>query len=240
MADWQTGHPIAWAALGYGPSDSSVAATFTDIDQLAKGSWKVLFSETGMTRDLDRGHEHFGYLDGVSQPGVRGEIEQFFQAHKFLTPSQNPDDPGQGLPGSDLIWPGAFVFGYQGQTGKGDDPGTPTNGGLPWMKNGTLMVFRRLKQLVPEFDAFVTQQAKKLDMDPDLLGARMVGRWKSGAPTVISPLQDEPVLAADELLNNDLSSRPMPGPPMPVCGAHPQNLSTRRYYPSICRAAERF
>jgi Dyp-type peroxidase family len=71
------------------------------------------------------------------------------------------------------------------------------------MTNGTFMVFRRLKQLVPEFDTFVSSTAGSLDMDPLLLGARMVGRWKSGAPLVITPVQDEPALGDDELLNND-------------------------------------
>src|SRR3954453_10661476 len=37
------------------------------------------------------GAEHFGYRDGISQPGIRGY--------------------GPGLPGQDLIWPGEFVFG---------------------------------------------------------------------------------------------------------------------------------
>ena len=52
----------------------------------------------------------------------------------------------------------------------------------PWMRNGTYMVFRRLEQKVPEFRRFVQQQAARLGMDRELLAARMVGRWKSGAP----------------------------------------------------------
>ena len=44
------------------------------------------------------------------------------------------------------------------------------------------MVFRRLEQKVPEFRRFVQQQAPRLGMDRELLSARMVGRWKSGAP----------------------------------------------------------
>ena len=37
----------------------------------------------------------------------------------------------------------------------------------------------------------------------DLLGARMVGRWKSGAPIDITPLKDDPKLGADPERNND-------------------------------------
>ena len=133
-----------------------------------------------------------------------GEKLILFPAHKFLTPNQNPQDDGQGLPGQDLLWPGEFVFGYQSQDPQDiDNPNTVSSGGLPWMDNGTFMVFRRLRQFVPEFDKFVDDQATALQTDPSLIGARMVGRWKSGAPLVIAPIQDDPVLADDELLNND-------------------------------------
>jgi Dyp-type peroxidase family len=71
------------------------------------------------------------------------------------------------------------------------------------MKNGTFMVFRRLKQLVPEFDGFVDATAASQQMDPALLGARLVGRWKSGAPVSLSPLQDNPLQGGDKLQNND-------------------------------------
>lgn len=59
------------------------------------------------------GHEHFGFLDGVSQPGLRGRVSD--AAGDVLTPRQNPGDRGQGKPGQDLLWPGEFVFGYPGQ-----------------------------------------------------------------------------------------------------------------------------
>ena len=56
------------------------------------------------------GHEHFGFLDGVSQPGLRGRISD--NPYDVLTLRQNPDNPDQGKPGQDLVWPGEFVFGY--------------------------------------------------------------------------------------------------------------------------------
>ncbi|HXO26876.1 MAG TPA: hypothetical protein VOA80_06005, partial [Thermoanaerobaculia bacterium] len=55
------------------------------------------------------GHEHFGFADGISQPGIRGRISE--DAADVLTLRQNPRDPNQGKPGQDLIWPGQFVFG---------------------------------------------------------------------------------------------------------------------------------
>src|SRR6202049_4962510 len=38
----------------------------------------VIFDETGEVRPgLEKGHEHFGWLDGVSQPGVKGLSDPF-------------------------------------------------------------------------------------------------------------------------------------------------------------------
>lgn len=206
-AQWKVGNDALLHGLLIvtGPDHTQVQIKVAAIKAKARATWKILFEEEGKTRTVHRGHEHFGFLDGVSQPAVRGQIDHFFPQHKFLNPSLNPNDPGQGLPGADLHWPGEFVFGYPKQRDDDiDEPSpTPADGGLPWMKNGSYMVFRRLKQLVPEFESFVDDTAVSKDMDPQLLAARMVGRWKSGAPISLSPSQDNSAQGADEMLNND-------------------------------------
>jgi Dyp-type peroxidase family len=73
----------------------------------------------------------------------------------------------------------------------------------PWVRNGSYMVFRRLEQKVPEFRKFVAERAVRLGMDRELLAARIVGRWKSGAPAERAPLLDNPGLGADPQRNND-------------------------------------
>jgi hypothetical protein len=79
---------------------------------------------------------------------------------------------------------GEFVFGQPGQ-----DPNNATAQGplaaisVPWADKRSFMLFGRLEQKVPEFRAFVQQQAEALGMDSELLATRMVGRWRSGAPT---------------------------------------------------------
>jgi len=73
----------------------------------------------------------------------------------------------------------------------------------PWMRNGSYMVFRRLEQKVPEFRKFVAEQAARLGMDRELLAARIVGRWRSGAPLERAPLRDNPRLGPDPQRNND-------------------------------------
>jgi Dyp-type peroxidase family len=158
-------------------------------------SIKVVYSEIGTTRPgRERGHEHFGFLDGVSQPGIRG-----------LSPVSDPRRRlEQGLLGQDLLWPGEFVFGYPGQ--HPEDPhkeGPAPRMAATWMRNGSYMVFRRLEQKVPEFRKFVREQAARLGMDSELLSARMVGRWRSGAPLELAPLRDDPRLGVDKERNND-------------------------------------
>jgi Dyp-type peroxidase family len=71
------------------------------------------------------------------------------------------------------------------------------------MKNGSFMVFRRLKQLVPEFDTFTLNQGQTLGMDPVLLAARLVGRWQSGAPVALTPAQDDSTMGPDPQRNNN-------------------------------------
>jgi Dyp-type peroxidase family len=135
----------------------------------------VVHDETGILRPgAEKGHEHFGWLDGVSQPAVNG----------LSTP----------FPGQRSLDPGHFVFGYPGQAAPPP---------LAWMNNGSFMVFRRLNQLVPEFDQYQLDQATTLGMDAVLLGARLVGRWKSGAPLALTPSQDDTTLGPDPQQNNN-------------------------------------
>ena len=158
-------------------------------------SIKPVYSEIGEVRlGKQRGHEHFGFLDGVSQPGIRG-----------LTPVSRPAaHPDQGLPGQDLVWPGEFVLGYPTQNPKDPrNPGPIPSLPAPWARDGSYMVFRRLEQMVPEFRRFVADQAARLGISGELLASRMVGRWPSGAPMALAPREDEPWLGGDEKRNND-------------------------------------
>ena len=167
-----------------GGTQAAVDGEATHVLGILGASTTVIFDETGQARPgLNRGHEHFGWLDGVSQPGVKGLSNPF--------------------PGQRLLDPGHFVFGYPGQAAPPP---------VEWMNNGSFMVFRRLKQLVPEFSKFILDQANNIQlndpagtsqMDPVLLGARLVGRWKSGAPLALTPSQDDTTLGADPNQNNN-------------------------------------
>ena len=178
-----------------GPDARFVAHHGDALRRRLEGTVGPVYSEVGAVRPgIWRGHEHFGFADGISQPGIRG----------LTHPSRPHAAPDEGLPGQALVWPGEFVLGYPGE-----DEGAPGKPGpvaaLParWARDGAYMVFRRLEQRVPEFREFVAAQAARLGIHPDLLAARMVGRWKSGAPLELAPLSDRPRLAADPQRNND-------------------------------------
>ncbi len=171
----------------------------------------IVFKEEGRTQPgALAGHEHFGFRDGVSQPGLRGRLSHVH--HDVVTPRQNPDEPNdQGKPGQDLLWPGEFVFGYPGQdAGKqvheqghdslSDGHGNPV--APEWAKDGAYLVFRRLRQDVFKFHSFLREHGRPLHLTPAALGARLVGRWASGAPIMREPHEDNPLLADEDCANN--------------------------------------
>ena len=62
---------------------------------------------------------------------------------------------------------------------------------------------RRFLSAFAEFNAFVVDKAAENEISPDLLGARIIGRWKSGAPVDLASTADDPVLAVDPSRNNN-------------------------------------
>ena len=62
--------------------------------------------------------------------------------------------------------------------------------------NATYLVFRQLKQDVAALEAFLAAAAPA-QPERDLLAAKMVGRWPSGAPLVKAPERDDPRLGED-------------------------------------------
>jgi len=181
-----------------GGTQSAVDGEVAQVLGLLGGSASVRYDETGSVRPgSQKGHEHFGFQDGLSQPGISG----------LTTPA----------PGQRLLDAGLFVFGYPGA------PAPPA----PWMKNGSFMVFRRLNQQVPEFAQFIVDQSTSLRTDPGLLGARLVGRWQSGAPLALAPAQDDALLASDPQQNNNFDFSDDPGQRRCPFGAHIRKTNPR-------------
>ena len=123
--------------------------------------------------------EPFGFRDGISHPAIEGS------GIPGTNPSEKPLKAGE------------FVLGYTDEMG-GIQKTEPELLG----RNGTYIVFRKLHQRVAEFRKFLKANAAG-EMDEEWIAAKMMGRWRSGAPLALCPLHDNPELGVDSTRNND-------------------------------------
>ena len=127
-------------------------------------------------------HEHFGYRDRLSQPVIEGMGEE--------------PAPGSGP----AIKAGEFFLGYP------DENGPPA--GLPHpeilTRNGSYVAYLRIEEHVGAFRDFLRQNGATLEQQ-EWVAAKLMGRWRSGAPLVLSPDKDDPELGGDMQRTNDFN-----------------------------------
>ena len=128
---------------------------------------------------LPNEREAFGYKDGISHPAIEGSG----------IPGTNPHERP--------LMPGEFVLGYRDEMG--DVPAIPQPDALG--RNGSYVVFRKLHQRVAAFRQYLKANSSCIQSE-ELLAAKMMGRWRSGAPLALSPLHDDPKLGVDPLRSN--------------------------------------
>ncbi|HEU4998155.1 MAG TPA: Dyp-type peroxidase [Lapillicoccus sp.] len=153
---------------------------------------------------LPSGRTSFGFKDGIGQPTIEG----------IGTPHHNPHEPP--------IKAGEFVLGYADETGALPPMPTPEVLG----RNGTYVVFRKLHTRVAAYRRYLRERAATREEEA-LLGAKMVGRWPSGAPLALSPGQDDPALGADPKRNNDFGYQGDPRGFKCPAGAHARRANPR-------------
>jgi len=127
-------------------------------------------------------HDHFGYRDRLSQPVIEG--------------SGDEPTPGSGAP----LKAGEFILGYPDETGAG--PALPQPEILS--HNGSFMAYRRLEEHVGRFRDFLRENGKTPE-EQELVAAKLMGRWRSGAPLTLAPDKDDPALGADPRRNNNFN-----------------------------------
>jgi len=129
-------------------------------------------------------HDHFGYRDRLSEPVIKGSGEE--------------PTPGSGAP----LKAGEFILGYPAEDGP------PANLPQPEIlsRNGSFMAYRRLQEHVGAFRDFLRKYGETRE-EQELLAAKLMGRWRSGAPLVLAPDKDDPALGADPQRNNDFNYR---------------------------------
>jgi Dyp-type peroxidase family len=150
-------------------------------------------------------HDHFGYRDRLSQCVIAGTDEVA--------------NPGSGPP----LKAGEFFLGYADESG--EVPRLPRPEILS--RNGSYVAYRRLQEHVGAFRDFLGEHGKTRD-EQELIAAKMMGRWRSGAPLVLAPNRDDPALGADPLRNNDFNYKTMDprGYAVPL-GAHIRRMNPR-------------
>ena len=86
--------------------------------------------------------------------------------------------------------------------------------------NGTFLAFRKFHTKVAEFRRYLRNHTPSPE-EEELIAAKMVGRWRSGAPLVLAPRRDDPTLGADAYHNNVFSYQDdMQGIEMSIQFAH--------------------
>lgn len=246
----EPGSPATWRfGSGRKKPDVLVIVASDDVAWTTKNERELVASAraNGLQRlHVDRGrvrpgplagHEHFGFKDGISIPAIRGRAST--QADDFVDPRTWP--PGGEFdafraryagPGRQLVWPGHFLFGYP--RGQRDQPEAMRPHSEPagpgWAKNGSFLVYRRLKQDVPAFQAFLRSAATTLraggfdpSLTPDKLGALLVGRWPSGWPVMRDPTTDRgPSPSGENHFSYTAATQfPLPGDSLPLNPADP-------------------
>jgi Dyp-type peroxidase family len=124
--------------------------------------------------------EAFGFRDGISHPAVEGSA----------IPGSNPQEAP--------LRAGEFLCGHLDEMDETSAMPQPAVLG----RNGTYVVFRKLHQDVAAFRRYLRENARDAD-DEELLAAKCIGRWRSGAPLALAPERDDPELGADPTRNND-------------------------------------
>jgi Dyp-type peroxidase family len=195
-------------AILFSRTDEQCRASIANHDALLAGTSGVRslsYLDLNATPPFSYAHDHFGFRDRLSQPVMKGSGED--------------PTPGSGA----ALEPGEFILGYP------DEDGPVANLPQPdaLSRNGSYMAYRRLQEHVPLFRDYLRDNSQSND-EQELLAAKFMGRWRSGAPLVLAPDKDDPELGADPMRNNDYNYKEMDpfGYACPL-GAHARRLNPR-------------
>ena len=131
---------------------------------LFNGAFKELSAHDG--RALKDNKVHFGYRDSIAQPTIVGA-----PARKDEIPDDQP-----------AVATGEFLLGYLNEIG-----GTYSVQPSGLSRNSSYSSFRILEQDVQGFEEFLQVYAKQAGIDPEMLAAKVCGRWRNGNPLELAP-----------------------------------------------------
>ena len=136
--------------------------------------------------------EHFGFTDGISDPVFRGQFGPGAEALAAIGGGKIAEGPYEEATSWSALETGEFILGHvdEGQ----EFPVAAFPRGLT--RNGTFMVWRKLRQDVEAFEGYVAAQAEiwmratgvaDATEASETVRAKIVGRWRSGVPLIVAP-----------------------------------------------------
>jgi Dyp-type peroxidase family len=158
------------------------------VEDLQQGLWQAGLCEAApplVAQRLIGDHEHFGYQDGMSQPGVLG-------LHEEGGEGEDAWEDGHWRP----LEPGEFILGMPDEDGLSSLP-EPSE----LSRNGTYLVFRKLHQDVAQFRRLIKHTSQQVGMSSERVKAKLMGRWTDGTPLALSD-KPNPAIATDKKRNN--------------------------------------
>jgi len=93
-------------------------------------------------------------------------------------------------------------------------------------RNGTFVVFRKYHSHVAAFNRWLRDNGRT-EQERELLAAKLVGRWRSGAPLALSPTGDDQALGADPRRINDFGYADDPRGLKTPLGSHIRRMNPR-------------
>jgi Dyp-type peroxidase family len=201
---WQWGstqNPVDMIIVCYAADPQALKAELGEVERRTKAAGLVVATQLPLTirRQGKRAVEHFGFVDGVSQPIVRGTARG-----------------SAGVAPMHLVAAGEFLFGYRDEHGfYPDSPVVPAShdasGILPALRarrpadgrdlpmhdfgrNGSFLVARQFEQHTGRFKDYCETAAKEKSKElgdatitPQWIAAKMLGRWQDGTSLVRNP-----------------------------------------------------
>ena len=169
-AHWELGRPgqpvhLVLSLFGRRDNSAEFEQRLAQLAEFWVRPGLALVSDPFRAQALPDGRVHFGYRDGLTNPRIAG------------VPDNDKADKADMQPRcsvGEVLLGAAYPSVYGG----------PSLDGMPahLCQNGTFAVVRIIEQDCAAFDRLLKNESARLGMDPELLAAKMMGRFRDGRP----------------------------------------------------------